>query len=99
MFCHSDQSGSAKLIFVSILIYETGAPGATFCFPNRLAVRAEIFMRLVAPVKSAGELIVLLPRGLVIHFFAAQVAARKLKVGRGFGIAHNLISYLTKSIQ
>jgi hypothetical protein len=63
------------------LIYKTAASRATILFAAGLAVGAEAFVGLRAPIDAAGEGIVLLAGALIIHFLAAQVAAGDLELG------------------
>ena len=73
----------------SILTYITGTPRATIGFAGRLAVRPEVLLGLRAPIDAAGELILHL--AVIIHFLAAQIAARRRKLGsRSFGGVHAL---------
>src|SRR6266481_3759115 len=72
-----------------ILTYITGTPRATIGFAGRLAVRAEVLLGLRAPINAAGECI--LDLAVIIHFLAAQIAARRLTLGRrSFGGVHAL---------
>src|SRR6266852_7611928 len=72
-----------------MLTYITGAPRATIGFAGWLAVRADVLLGLRAPIDAAGELILHL--AVIIHFLAAQIAARRLKLGsRSFGGVHKL---------
>jgi hypothetical protein len=62
-----------------MLTYITGAPGATFGFPDRLVVGPEVLAGLAAPVDSAGKLVLGLAGRLMKHFFAAQIAAEQVQ--------------------
>src|SRR2546421_15769 len=65
----------------SMLTYITRPSRATVGFTDRLAVRAEVLLRLRAPVNAAGVFVLLLP--LVIHFLATHVAAGNFRFGSG----------------
>src|SRR6266849_687865 len=81
----------------SILTYITGAARATIGFAGRLAIRAEVLLGLRAPINAAGELILYL--AMIIHFLAAQIAARRLKLGsRSFGGVHIIAGMVLGSL-
>src|SRR6266545_2127240 len=70
------------------LTYITGPSRATFGFADRLAVGAKVLLGPGTPVNAAG--IGVLLTSVVVHFLAAQVAARTLDLERrGFGCIHN----------
>src|SRR5438093_3527447 len=64
------------------LTYITRPARATFHFADCLPVRAEAVLSFRAPIKPAGEGVILLPCRLIVHFLAAQVAAGNRKLGR-----------------
>jgi hypothetical protein len=83
-----DVSFIRKAKFNATLTYITGAAIATIQFARRLPIRTKTFVSFGAPKNAAGELVILLAKGLVIHLLAAQVPARKLKLARRLGVVH-----------
>jgi len=70
----------------------TTAPRAALGFADRLAVRAEVLLRLAAPEDAGGKFVIFLPLTLIIHFLAAHLAAESLELGAVFGRVHGIKS-------